>query len=475
MSLKSHLTKALLAGLLIASVCLPQAPALAPSQSGATVMSDTLTAAVLVAPGTYFTDGRDTSGLELDLLNHFARHNNKVLNIQPVRNRFEAYALLREGAIDVAVGLYRGRRNSREFWMGPGYLNTQDVVLVKNKTGFSQLTDVSQKSITLSSQESLDPLLKLHASKTPEPFAWLPQQTLNTELLNQLSTGQLISAVMPAHEFQRLRHYFPEIRMLITLPEEHSLAWATHHKANSSLRKDITEFFATIRSNGKLKNLITEHFSHLETFDYVEAKIFTDRIKNRLPKYRPIFREAGEQFNFDWRLLAAVSHQESQWVPTAKSPTGVRGLMMLTQATAKDLGVKNRLDPRQSIIGGSEYLRSLHKRLPKSITGDDRMYMALAAYNVGLGHLLDARRITQKRNGNPNIWLDVRKSLPLLADKKWAKQTRYGLARGHEPVRYVSQIRRYYDWLVWHDANSSKQATLADSNKRSTPLETSQF
>ena len=155
----------------------------------------------------------------------------------------------------------------------------------------------------------------------------------------------------------------------------------------------------------------------------------------------------------DWRFLAAISYQESYWNPKAKSPTGVRGMMMLTLPTAKELGVANRLDPLQSLRGGARYYKKLYARLPGGIEAPDRAWFALAAYNIGLGHLEDARVITEKRGGNPNLWKDVKESLPLLRQRKWYKQTRYGYARGDEPVRYVENIRSYYSLLTWDELN----------------------
>jgi membrane-bound lytic murein transglycosylase F len=151
----------------------------------------------------------------------------------------------------------------------------------------------------------------------------------------------------------------------------------------------------------------------------------------------------------DWRLLAAIGYQESHWNPNAVSPTGVRGLMMLTRNTAKSVQVTNRLDPKQSIEGGALFFRKMYQKLPRSIKKSDRTWMALAAYNIGYGHLMDARSITKKRGGNMNKWLDVKENLPLLTSEKWYCSTRFGYARGHEPVTYVNNIRQYYETLVW--------------------------
>jgi membrane-bound lytic murein transglycosylase F len=171
-----------------------------------------------------------------------------------------------------------------------------------------------------------------------------------------------------------------------------------------------------------------------------------------LPKYKTWFKQYSG--DLDWRLLAAMSYQESHWKPNAKSVTGVRGLMMLTLATAKDLGVTSRLDPEQSIKGGATYLASILRRIPARIQPPDSVWFALAAYNIGLGHLEDARVLTDRQGGNPDMWVDVKKRLLQLRQKKYYKTTKYGYARGHEAVAYVDNIRRYYDTLVWLDEQS---------------------
>ena len=143
--------------------------------------------------------------------------------------------------------------------------------------------------------------------------------------------------------------------------------------------------------------------------------------------------------------------------------------MMLTQVTARQMKVANRLDPEQSIRGGAKYLANVHKRVAESVAEPDRTWFALAAYNVGLGHVEDARIITEKRGGDPDKWIDVKQSLPLLARKKWYKQTRYGYARGWEPVKYVENIRQYYDYLVGLDTRGKR--VQPEDKPRQAPLE----
>ena len=122
---------------------------------------------------------------------------------------------------------------------------------------------------------------------------------------------------------------------------------------------------------------------------------------------------------------------------------------MLTKITADELGVDKRTDPVQSIRGGALYLSKLMQKIPERIQEPDHSWLALAAYNIGYGHLEDARVITQKKGNNPDSWKDVKDNLPLLRKRKWYRHTKNGYARGNEAVRYVENIRSYYDVLVW--------------------------
>lgn len=182
-------------------------------------------------------------------------------------------------------------------------------------------------------------------------------------------------------------------------------------------------------------------------FDFVDVKAVHRRIDERLRPYVDAFQEAAEENEVAWTLLAAQAYQESHWDPLAKSPTGVRGMMMLTQVTAKEVGIDDRLDPIQSIQGGAVYLRRMLNRVEKWGVNEDAMAFALAAYNVGFGHLQDARKLTESDGADPNRWADVAERLPLLSDPEYFSQTRYGYARGSEPVRYVRRIRGYRETI----------------------------
>lgn len=276
------------------------------------------------------------------------------------------------------------------------------------------------------------------------------------ELLGQVARGTLDAAVVFEHQFRLNRLFFPEVEDGFPLGKPLSLAWAFPAGRGLGLVNAANRFLDELRRDGELDALVASYFGHDDYLEYVGARTFIAHARERLPRYTALFREAARNTRFDWKLLAALGYQESHWKPRATSPTGVRGLMMLTNATAGDLGVDNRLDPAQSIHGGARYLRQLIERLPESITGDDRLFMAMASYNVGLGHLYDARRITEQRGGDPDLWRDVRESLPLLQEREWHSQTRHGYARGGEPVIYVRNIRRYYEILAYLDRSQEQ-------------------
>jgi membrane-bound lytic murein transglycosylase F len=164
----------------------------------------------------------------------------------------------------------------------------------------------------------------------------------------------------------------------------------------------------------------------------------------------------------DWQLIAAQSYQESHWNPRAKSPTGVRGMMMLTLETSRLMGLKNRLDAKASIFAGTRFLASLHQNIEDGVAEPDRTFMALAAYNLGYGHLQDARQLAKKLGQSTDTWRSIRSVLPLLQQKKYYQNLSYGYARGEEAVQYVDRIRSYHKILMTEFVKEKKQTAASD-------------
>ena len=243
------------------------------------------------------------------------------------------------------------------------------------------------------------------------------------------------------------RRYFPELIVAFHLSEPESLVWYFNDAAHD-LWKLACEWFPLYEERGELARAHELHYGYVDTYDYVDTRRFIERINTRLPKYRPLFEAAAGEYAMRWTIPASICYQESHWRPNAKSPTGVRGMMMLTQATAREMGVTNRLDPEQSVRGGIKYLSGIFSRLPETIQLPDRYWITLAAYNVGYYHVMDARVLARRLGKDQDVWADLSQVLPLLAERKYYKTLRYGYARGYEPVRYVTRIRDYEDILV---------------------------
>ena len=173
------------------------------------------------------------------------------------------------------------------------------------------------------------------------------------------------------------------------------------------------------------------------------AADFHGHIESRLPHLRAPFESAARDTGLSWRVLAALGYQESRWTPAAVSNRGAQGVMMLMPETAKKMGVKNVFSPDENIMAGARYLAYLRGRIPHRIRDPDRTWLAMAAYNIGIGHLEDARIITQMRKKNPDRWSDVRVNLPRLSDPHWHTKVKRGYANGKETVQFVEREAQF--------------------------------
>jgi len=362
-----------------------------------------------------------------------------------------------------AAGLTVTKNREKIYRFGPAYqeITEQLVYNVANKRP-KNLSKLHGGIIEVVANSSHEERLE-YLTDIIKDLSWKSSHDQESEELLQLvSDGIIDYTIADSNELSLSQRFMINLRVAFDISEPQPLAWALPKTQDLSLFLEVQRFFRKIKENGELTRLIERAYGHVESFDYVGTKIFMRHISTRLPEYRQMFEEAAANLEVDWRLIAAMGYQESHWNPDAVSPTGVRGIMMLTLKTAGDLKVKNRLDPASSIEGGARYFKKTRDRIDENVLEPDRSWMAMAAYNVGYYHLQDAREITRKRNKNPNLWIDVKESLPLLAKKKWYKKTRYGFARGWEPVRYVENIRSYYDILKWAEEVDIESTPIPD-------------
>jgi membrane-bound lytic murein transglycosylase F len=403
------------------------------------------------AATTYYEGPHGPTGMEYDLAAAFAEHLGVRLRLEVPDNFQDILGMVERGEAHIAAaGLTITQERQRRVRFGSAYQSIMPQLIYRSGNPRPRdLNDLTGMLEVLAGSSHEERLRELQ-SEYPE-LNWISNTTQESAELLNLVWEQLIDyTVADSNELAIHQRYYPELRVAFDLnPVPDSLGWAFTAGADDSLYREAEEFFANLRRTGKLDQLLERHYGHVLAFDYVGTRRYMSHVAQRLPEYIPLFEAGAAETGLDWRLLAAVGYQESHWNPEATSPTGVRGLMMLTHNTMRFLGLSDRTDPEQSVLGGARYIRLLKDKLPPRIGDPDRTWLALAAYNVGYGHLEDARVLTQKRGGDPDKWMDVKEALPLLAQKKWYAQTRHGYARGHEPVRYVENIRSYYDILVW--------------------------
>ncbi|RRQ23933.1 membrane-bound lytic murein transglycosylase MltF [Guyparkeria sp. SCN-R1] len=282
-------------------------------------------------------------------------------------------------------------------------------------------------------------------ARTVPDLAFVADPSRSSEvLLTQVATGEVGCTVADSSIVRMVRRYWPHLEVAMNLGQTELVGWYA-----AALHPDLAESTRDWRESdpGELAiaTMRERYYAHIGEFDFVDLRALNRRLDERLPRYLDEFREAAEETGLSVELLAAMAYQESHWDPQATSPTGVRGIMMLTRPTAESLGVEDRLDPREAILGGARYLADRRARLPEDIPEPDRTYLALASYNLGRAHVLDARRLARELGRNPDSWADMREVLPLKADKRYYPQTKYGYARGYESVHYVRRIRNYRD------------------------------
>ncbi|MCA1789100.1 MAG: membrane-bound lytic murein transglycosylase MltF [Thioalkalivibrio sp.] len=389
---------------------------------------------------------------ELVLLRGLAEHIGARLHLRQVTGPDEAYRLLHSRRVDLAAGFLTAPTEDSGVAVGPEVLPIRKSLVYWQGNGgvvtsVADLPDGTRIGVT--SRNTLpDELRSLVTAVDQEPPVELIQYSDGPELVLAMSQGYVDYGLLTSIELSRLRRTQTELRRAIALDGKASVVWLFPPGLDRSLIDSAHDYLAALRTGREFELLFDRHFGHLDVHDLVDVITFSRLVEERLGEFQPLFQEVALAHGLDWRFLAAVSYQESLWDPEAVSPTGVRGLMMLTSTTAQSLDVGDRTDPRESVDGGARYVLQMMERLPEEITEPDRTWMALASYNVGLGHLLDARRLAETGGDDPNLWLDVMTWLPMLAQREWHQQTRYGYARGWEPVNYVQNIRSYYDWLV---------------------------
>ena len=458
MPLKRRSRRQRLPGLLIAVACLLGGgchPA-NDNKLGAVQRSGELVVLTRNSPTTYYEGPDGPTGFEYDLAHAFAEHLGVGLRMKTVDRFADILPMIVNGQADfAAAGLTVTAQRAEQVRFTPHYqIIRQQVVHHAKTVPPADVKGLIGRHVEVIAGSSYLERLEQLKEKHPR-LTWITVGNMETEeLLLQVQEGLTEITISDSNIVAISRQFSLDLRVAFDLGEPEKLAWAFPPGEDDSLLQEAARFIETMRASGGLAHLIERHYGAASRFNPINIVAFLQKIETDLPRLKPVFEEAARRYQLDWRLLAAISYQESYWNPNAVSPTGVRGIMMLTETTAQHLGISDRLDVRQSVHGGSAYLRTLMDSVPARIPEPDRTWMALAAYNVGISHLEDARIITQTQGADPDKWNDLKERLPLLAKAAWYTKTKHGYARGYEPVQLVNRVRTYYEVLKKNDNDS---------------------
>ncbi|MFT6917009.1 MAG: membrane-bound lytic murein transglycosylase F [Motiliproteus sp.] len=407
-----------------------------------------LRVATRLSPTTYYVEGGQPGGFEYELALAYADYIGVTLKLLPLTGIEEITEALRlNNAHFAAAGLSRTPERARQFDFAPSYLDSQMLLIYRSGAGLSPPESLQQIDSPIRVVARSNHMQYLQRLQDPPPWAEAEPEADALDLLRAVDQFEIDYTLADSEAFRVSQPFFPRLKSAFAVSEPQPVAWMLKQGADTSLRQSLGVFFGLNSTQALILSLKERHFDIDHRLNLVDNLTFRTHLRARLPALRAWFEQAAAEQEMQWELLAAIGYQESHWNPKAVSPTGVRGVMMLTRNTAKAMEVNERTDPKQSIFGGARYIQRLRERVPERIAEPDHTWFALAAYNVGRGHLEDARILTQAAGDNPDLWNDVARHLPKLAQARWYNDLKYGYARGYEPVKYVQNIQRYLTML----------------------------
>ncbi len=366
-------------------------------------------------------------------------------------------ALAEDPAAFIGAGMHLSPALEKEVLFSAPYMSVQQHILVRWDNGSVRAApDLAGKNVHVQRGSSCIPVLeslqKNGISLEIVPLADCDEE----ELIRQVADGEIEVTVADEHIALLHRRYYPRVVIKDAVGEKIPIAWAVRPDAEKLVRR-MNAFFRTAKSNDLFSDIYNRYYAEVPPFDFDQAEHFLQIVSEHLPLYYPFIREAADKYGFDWHLIAAQIYQESHFNSQARSPGGAWGLMQIIRPTGKSLNITDLTDPKENIEAGVRYLREL-KNFFDGAEGDDRLRIALAAYNIGQGHILDARNIARSKGLDPDKWSSLAKTLPLLQHEEYHKKSLYGYCRGMEPVEYVTKVMFYSDMLSRR--NISGQGTV---------------
>ena len=410
----------------------------------------------------YYLDRGEPAGFEYELAAAFARFLGVDLSVTtPPWSEMVPALLAAQGDFIAAAFTNIEPRRRHVAFSEPYMIVRQHLIVHASDHGVRRMADMFGMTVHVREGTSYERRLReLKAGGLQIDVIVHPDRPTE-DLIRAVANREIQATVADTHVARLNRRYYPDVRMAFAISGPQPLAWAVPRDAEK-LAEEMNRFLRVVKEDGRFDRIYDRYYGNTEVFDYVDIKVFHERIRTRLPEFEELIRREARKHGFDWRLIAALAYQESHYHPLATSHAGARGLMQLTRVTAREMGVRDRYDPTQSIRAGVEYLATMYERFDAAASDRDRLLLAMASYNVGYGHVLDARAIAREMGLDPGRWSSLEEALPLLSRPEYYRHAAHGYARGTEPVRYINRILTYYDIL--RRLSPSEEDTVADGN-----------
>lgn len=411
----------------------------------------------------YYIYRGEPMGYQYELLRKFTDHLGLRLELRIEENLEKGFELLEKGDVDlIAMGLTVTGKRRTQFDFTDPIIITRQVLVQQMPEGWQQMAtrDQIESNLLRSSLELAGKTIHVEAGSIfKKRLQTLMDEIADTiyiiedkreveELIGAVARGEIEYTVADEHIALINERVYPGIDVKMPLSFPQKLAWAVKKTPEKQFLNEINLWLDQFSNTLEARVIYNKYFQS-NRVRYLAKSEYTSFNEGRLSVYDETIKEVAAVIGWDWRLLASLIYQESEFKPDAVSWAGAYGLMQLMPVVMEQFGIDSTASPEEQIKIGGKFIQYLDRQIPASVTdSSERIKFVLAAYNSGVGHVLDARRLAQKYNKNPDIWTGetdffmLNKSKPAFYHDSVVY---YGYARGEETFAFVEQIIDRYD------------------------------
>ncbi len=404
---------------------------------------------------TYFLWHGELFGFEYELARHFAKQHGLRLEMVVPPSRDLLLPWLRQGKGDIIAAsmTINATPGMEGVHFSLPYNQASEIVISRrNEKSLERPEALSGRTVVVRRSSAYwQTLERLQAQGIPFTLREAPEELETSELIARVASGEYDLTVADSHilDIELTRRNDVKAAFPLDAPQQHG--WLVREN-NPRLLQAVNNFLKK-EYRSRFYNVTYRKYFKSSKVNIRRVALHSGTFSNtRLSPYDRVVKKYAKEYGFDWRLVVSQMYQESRFDPSAKSWMGAIGLMQIMPQTAMELGLEDLNRPETSIHAGVKYLHGLmrHFEFEPELTLADRTWFALASYNAGIGHVLDARYLAHELGLDPNHWFgNVEKSMLLLSNREYAKNARHGYVRGYEPVNYVREIRdRYHAYLL---------------------------